>query len=305
MTSLNLNIGVKGIIKMEVRRPDGSLKQSLEFENLITNAGLDRLFTNSDFMQYVFVGSGSTPPTTSDTKMESAVANLARGTASATSDGSPTYGVNLINTYAFGQGAAAGNLTEIGLSYTNLSSYILNTRALIVDGLGNPTTITVLSDEYLTVTYTLKLIPNVSDVVQVFNIGGIDYTCTLRPANVSTTTNGSTTSSLITSWFAGGCSAFAPSQFGYISTAALADITSVPSQTSAINATGSSVGSYVSGTYYRDFTIVWNPGSGTMNVNSCRINLYGPIYQIGFSPALPKTTSNALTITLRVTASRV
>lgn len=57
--------------------------------------------------------------------------------------------------YRFGEGVAAGNVAEVGMFTTNssgtTSATLLSSRARIVDGLGAPTTVTVLSDEFLDV----------------------------------------------------------------------------------------------------------------------------------------------------------
>lgn len=58
-------------------------------------------------------------------------------------------------TKSFPRGAAAGNISEVACGQSN--SYTTSAcRALIRDSAGNPTTITVLSDEVLTVTWELR-----------------------------------------------------------------------------------------------------------------------------------------------------
>lgn len=53
---------------------------------------------------------------------------------------------------SFNRGAAAGNISELTTGYTGDNTAAM-ARALVRDALGNPTTITVLSDEILTVTW--------------------------------------------------------------------------------------------------------------------------------------------------------
>lgn len=54
------------------------------------------------------------------------------------------------------RGAAAGNVSEISAGFSNNKYTKGFTRALILDTSGNPTTITVLADEVLIVTYEIR-----------------------------------------------------------------------------------------------------------------------------------------------------
>lgn len=54
--------------------------------------------------------------------------------------------------YSFARGAAAGNISELTTGHNNDNTSAM-ARALVRDAMGNPTTITVLSDEVLTVTW--------------------------------------------------------------------------------------------------------------------------------------------------------
>ena len=101
---------------------------------------------------------------------------------------SPYY-ISHIVEYHFAIGAAAGNLSELGVGWAS-SGTTLFSRALILDSGGTPTTITVLSDEYLYVTYEHRFYPSETDatgsIVFTGNIGGT-YTYTLRPAQIDST----------------------------------------------------------------------------------------------------------------------
>jgi len=55
-------------------------------------------------------------------------------------------------TYSFARGAAAGNISELTTGYNNNNTSAM-ARALVRDAQGNPATITVLSDEVLTITW--------------------------------------------------------------------------------------------------------------------------------------------------------
>src|SRR5690606_36950343 len=94
--------------------------------------------------------------------------------------------------HQFGLGEAAGNLLEIGIQHTSASGPLWS-RALILDGQGDPTTITVLPDDFLTCYYTLRIMIPKEDAV--FNID-VDYdedgivptVVTGRPLNANSST---------------------------------------------------------------------------------------------------------------------
>src|SRR5690606_39029584 len=73
--------------------------------------------------------------------------------------------------HQFGQVKSAGNLSEVGILRSSTTGPLWS-RALILDGQGNPTTITVLPDDFLTCYYTLRIMIPKEDAV--FNID-VDY----------------------------------------------------------------------------------------------------------------------------------
>lgn len=162
--------------------------------NLIVDSGLELLGGNLPWGIGVVVGTGNTPPTVSDTSLGSYLAGTttvqsALNKASARG-GAPDYWVEGNITYRFAAGAAAGNLTEVGVvsSFTQSPlSYTLFSRALIVDESGNPVTITVNADEYLDVVYTLRFYPNLADTVNTLTYNSTTYTFTTRGNTVNST----------------------------------------------------------------------------------------------------------------------
>lgn len=160
------------------------------FHNLITNLGMDQFATTVGEVYNVQVGSGSSTPAFTDVNL----GNYIAGTAW---NGSPQYGMNNVAgarygwikyTYVFAQGAAAGNLTEVGVSAQKTSGNLFS-RALILDDIGNPTTITVLPNEILTVIYEFRIYFSDSDVLGSIVINGITYNTTMRPINVTDTSD--------------------------------------------------------------------------------------------------------------------
>lgn len=79
-------------------------------------------------------------------------------------------------------GEGTGNISEVGML---TGAGVLACRALVVDSEGNPTTITKLEDEYLTVYYTIYVYWPQEDIVYQFDLATLDgpvpTTVTIRP----------------------------------------------------------------------------------------------------------------------------
>jgi hypothetical protein len=178
---------VKGRYKIEAVKADGSKRMVADwFDNLITNEGLNHLGTGGVYT-YCMVGSGNTPPVNANTTLQASVSatNAVIAETQGAQSSAPYFGWHR-KTFRFPIGAAAGNLSEIGVGWnaTNVFS-----RALIVDTDNNPTTITVLSDEALDVTYEFRIYPPTADQVNTINISGVTYDVTTRAALVATSSH--------------------------------------------------------------------------------------------------------------------
>src|SRR5690554_2149556 len=106
---------VSGFYKLQVCRPDGSVRDSAEFPNLVTDAGLNRMGANSDYLNWCQVGTGSTAPTVSDTALAARVAGSATASESNGAQPSAPYYSWRIRTFTFAAGTATGNLAEVGV----------------------------------------------------------------------------------------------------------------------------------------------------------------------------------------------
>ena len=167
------------------------------FDNLITNQGLNRVGT-ADFGNRIFIGTGTETPAVTDTKLGTYLnytdAPPAAWNSAILRGGSPDYWVQGAGTWRFAAGTATGTLTEVGIGWFTGAPFTepnhrVSSRALIVDSGGSPISITVLPDEYLDVTYSLRYYPYVgSDVVQTVVISGVNYTFTTRALGLVTST---------------------------------------------------------------------------------------------------------------------
>ena len=179
----------------EVIELAGSRKTVAEFDNIITNQGLNELGTRtikgtSSVTYYCHVGSGNTAAAATDTGLQTFVASTNTYQSESTTaqvSASPYY-ISYAVTHRFGQGAAAGNLQEVGMGWAATGT-VLFSRALILDGVGAPTSITVLSDEYLDVTYEFRIYPPMGDATGTATIGGVSYDYIARACIVNNITN--------------------------------------------------------------------------------------------------------------------
>jgi len=195
---LNAHVGVAGLFKMGITRPDGTRRTVAPWQNnLITDTGMDN-FGNSgattslppQYSGYCRVGTGAVPvPAVGDAALVAHVAEAGalqfeeRGVGGDGSAGDPYYKFSR-RTYRFGIGIAEGILAEVGAGMA-LGTGDLTTRSLIKDGNGDPITVTVLFDEILDVTYEFRFYqPVLTDVTGTIVIDSQTFDWVIRPAVV-------------------------------------------------------------------------------------------------------------------------
>ena len=325
MIHVDLEMKLAGRFKVEAFRADadgneipGSRRVAADwFSNLITNAGLNELGANANWTgtgtgQIFFacgVGSGSTTPAFTDTALVSQVARSS--TKQADTNGvqgsAPYFGWRRI-TYRFAAGVAAGNLAEVGI-FTAAASGICWSRALILDGGGAPTTITVLADEILDVTYECRNYPPTADVPWSATISGVSYSGVVRAQEVTGNSYtslwapgqwvGSGTGGVMVNTGSGNawCQAYATQTLGAITGSPAG--TAFPAQT----VTGSA---YVSGNYYRDHTVTWDVtrGNAPGGIGSFRFLSIMGSFQMSVTPVIPKDATKTMNINVRVSWGR-
>lgn len=290
-----LETALGGWFKLEAIRPDGRRRLLADwFPNLITNAGLEAIGNAGGYLGECRVGSGNTTPNVADTAL---VAQIATSTTLHDSDlsaqpSAPYYGA-VTNVYRFAAGDAAGNLAEVGIGAT--SGADLFSRALILDGGGSPTTITVLADEVLDVTYQLRLYPPTVDVTGTIDISGDSYDFTARAADVT------------------GAGRWAPTSTGEVGglygsnltvyDGAIGAVTGLPTGTS--DASNSIVNAaYSAGTHRIDGTATFGLDTANFDILSALVVFgqsvarFGAV-QIEFDPVIPKDDTKVLTLTFR------
>lgn len=297
---LQFNSSMKGRFKL-IRRKADTLEITEEtpwINNVILNQGLERFGTGS-IADYCKVGTNNAAPLTAQTALLGFVAatSTVQSTTVSARATAPYYG-RAVRTYRFATGVAAGTLAEVGVGWaTGNAANTLWCRALILDAGGNPTTITVLSDEVLDVAYELRIYPDLVDKVFQVTISGNLYDCILRAADVLSTA----------SWGTNLFSGFLASGVPYVYNGALGAITTLPSGVlSAPSPVNPTVAPYAPGTLYRQYEANWGLDQGNLagGISAWLMPSNVGAYKVSFSPAIPKTNVQVLKLTARLSWGR-
>lgn len=307
--NFSFDIPIGGRYKLEAVRLDSEGKEISRriladwFPNLIVNQGLDRFGANGTFLEYCRVGTGNTAPANTDTTLVSQVWNTATIQATnGTTTASVPYYSSRVNTYRFAAAPSNQNLSEIGIGWADVGGTLFS-RALILDGGGSPTTITVLTGEILDATYEFRVYSPSTDVVGSVSISSVSYNYTLRAALASTNN--------IPGWAAPasvgqGVSINSNGLVDAVYSGAIGAVTATPAGTVGTGASSVSNSTYSNGTYYRDATLTYDLSSGNL-VGGFRSMLFVfnlSTFQIEFSPNIPKTNTSQFTLTGRLSFTR-
>lgn len=286
---------LRGFFRMKACRPDGRVRVDTGwFPNLVLDQGLDLIGQGSNWLNSCRVGTGNTAPANGQTNLISHVAGTptTQGTINTGAQGSPPYYGFVQKTWRFSQGSAAGNLAEVGVGTTTSNGSNLFSRALILDGSLNPTTLTVLSDEFLDVSYELRCYPPTDDVNGTFMISSENHDYVLRASQVNS------------SLWSPGQSGFTGGSGGTLSVTAysgsIGAITSTPGGTPS-TVTPSNI-AYSNGTYRRDFTAQWDLNAanfGGSGITAFRFAMGCGAMQFSSSPGVAKDNTKTLSMTFR------
>lgn len=301
------NIGLKGRYCIhKVMNPGSILEYRIPladwFDNVITNTGLNWFCSQSTSSSFAYghVGSGNTTPTASDIGLVSNL--LSEGvvlySASTGNYGPPNYTKYWRVVHRYNPGIGTGNIAEVGMGTSAKTTPYLFSRALILDSYGTPTTITKLSDETLDITYELQFQYPITDFSGGFSLSGDkagSYTYTGRSSLISNSP-ALVTGSVVY------CLGFT-SQFNAY-TGSIGAITSSPSGTVAQKAY--TANTYTDGSYVRNYT--FNATISELNLSggilSCQFGNPSGYFQYQFNTAIPKTSSDTLSLNFSIGLSR-
>ena len=305
---MNIKYGIEGFYTLIKYQTDvnreiiaETAEQVADFPNLITNGGLDRFMTVEDFLNYAHVGTGSATPAFTDTALtafKASSSTAATGDNAGTCASVPPYYAQLVKVKRFAAGVAAGNLTEVGMSWSAATGSLFS-RALILDSGGTPTTITLLADEVLDVIYTLRVYIPATDIT-----GTVDgYSYVLRAGYATTYSAGNNAWGMPASYFGLHHQSYCTA---YPAASVLAAITAYPSGT-AYTATSVSDATYTTGSYTRSGVITWGltGGNAAGGIGCISYRQNWGAFQLSFSPVVAKTSSKVFAVTVSVSVARL
>lgn len=177
---ITTKLGLRGEFTLRViDARTGNVRAERHFQNLITNVGLETFAkSQAPGLFYCSVGKGTNTPSVIDTALSNVVASQNMSDSGTTSPVAPNYEYSASRSCRFAAGAISDTITEIGIFYTNANT--LWCRQLILDEYGNPSSLTVLPNEYLDVVYTLWYYPPLQDRAFQFQMNGVTYSCVSR-----------------------------------------------------------------------------------------------------------------------------
>lgn len=159
--NLQVRNEIGALFKLVARKAsdDSISKETDWFHNDILDSGLAQMGVGV-WINRVCVGTSNIPVNVAtQTNLQSFLASAT------TREGVDVVGVDtnpespfwwVRRSYRFGEGAATGNLAEIGLGWSNTNTW---NRVLIQDQNGNPVIFPVLSDEYLDIISEIRIYP--------------------------------------------------------------------------------------------------------------------------------------------------
>lgn len=287
-----IELGLKGSYILEIGKENQPKRLISQFDNLILNAGLNRIASNAVFRSFCQIGTGTTQPSESDVALTTYVANTGTMSTGLNTSiaGTNPYVIRSTMTFRFPVGSLSGEYFELGVGWASSGSLFSKTR--IKDLAGNDTSIRVMADEYLDVTYILEITPKQTDTVFNVNLRGTNHECRLRPANINQPGR----------WVLKPHSFNQANCFAYDGNAG--NITTIPSGTSS-SSSSVSIAAYVANSFERNVTLTWlndkaNFASGIKSIliDSSESESFG-CYQIAFNPPILKTNVDSFNMTLK------
>ena len=309
---------------------DGILLETYEFPNLIVNSGFDFMCTTNGPWQTggfnrCSVGTSNTAPAPGQTLLISPVGSTTTRTDLGQTyvPGVAPYAQRAVQ-YDFAVGAIVANIAEIGIGPGTYNVTSLMSRALVLDGGGSPTVVSVLVTESLRVTYYLRNYIITTDTAGVVTIGGINYNYVIRaaawnnltyhgsipfPGGWNSVSGGTDAGGVFISLnlTSGGSGVTGTGAIAAFSTQTLSTIDLIPASTGGAVGCGTwAPVAYTNGDYYRDSVVtigLTEANSLTGGIGSIVYGGFFGLYQMSFTPQLPKTALNAFALRLRIALS--
>lgn len=309
MLNLSMSGKMSGHGKMIVKRGDGTVEEYADNNKLLasffTKANTGSTFSITPRLK---VGTGTTATEANTTQLAAVLPPASGSWPTATVLEEPTGTLvesgTKIRSYikyqlVAGVGQFVGNISEYGLNLSNDSttnSGIVDTRVLITDVDGNPTTITLGLLDQLICEYTFQILIPYEDIVTTVTAqqdgADIDYEITMRLTglykfstymNLSYTNQGSSQSVLLTQ-----------ADIGEIGTALPASNNSSQDTVPGLSITGSGDKRSVL------IDIPISKGNLVGGIKGLTLGARNNWYKVGFNPPLPKALNNNIKFTLNL-----
>lgn len=323
----NLHIGIKGFFTVDlIEAATGRIKQHLEFDNLIVDAGLDALNNatiNTFLSGFMGVGTSSTAPANAQTGLITEIAPSSSNRTNSNGGIAEVFGAGAANaywyrklTFNFVEAQGNGNLTELGL-FTAVTGGTMLCRQLFKDNTGTPITIVKTAADQLRVTYEIRFYSPTPDVVvNPLTIAAVSYVATTRAIHIDGNRiwghDGSAFSVMV---------GFKGDNCNSVNAISATDVDVLVANTGASPAgtlytpTSVAKAAYVNGNFWLDYTVIWdpgiaNPGGGiggvllTCQLTGTTLANINTQFQMKFVPKLPKDNTKRLTLVLRLSWGR-
>lgn len=297
---INIETQASGHIWLRKSKTVDAMEEVADFPNLILDVGLREMGLSEAYLGYCSIGTSSVTPNASQTKL---IGLLRTTGTNAIGEQSGANSDDPLNPYVwrrvtkrFAPSGSNANISEVSFGSTANGSTAFN-RALIKDSGGNPSTITLLGDEYLDVVYELRIYPPMQDITGTFTPTGVDTAARsyiVRPRSVG----GALVYGESNGWSVGRMMADNYSQQSGLYSGDIGTIFSEPSGTKvgftasfAMDATGSSGTVTLTGQLnVANFPTGIRSAVGA--TNSCK-------YQFQFDPPFMKTADDVFTFSFR------
>ena len=310
------HVTFQGFWRLQViREKSGIIKKDTGwFPNLILNTGLDHYGAATHLgtaLSYAYVGTGTSTPVATQTQLDNRLGGgspASRGRSSSASniaagiEHEDPYYVYRRRRFQFDAGNATGNLTEIGVGSLTTGLNLFS-RALIVDEHGDPTTLTVASDEILRAEYELRVNIPINDVGGVLTLDGVSTNWAGRAHRINLTTSVPGSSG----WMLDRAANFTWSYQGHTTMNELVGLTTDwGTGWSTITPTSIDTGTYTPGSYSRTITFNYGLSAGnlTNGIGAMRFVMGVGFWQFAFDPYIDKNSDKTMSLTFQHSWSR-
>lgn len=292
---------LSGHFTLQRRTSAGDLLEERSFRNLITNRGLDLIGLGLTPATACHLSTSTAPPLITDTSMGGTTAVTSSASpifpSANTNSGAPSYTSNHIRGFRFSAGTAVGTWSSIGVGGAGLGDVFAKT--LITDGVGAPTSITILAGEILDVQYELRTLLSTAQFAG--TVSGNPFTA--QPFDVGQALQlGSLSSVTLLPWYESG---------GTLGHGALTASTPFVNATQIGGGYNSAtpVGTYTTGSFTRDYQIIWpttttSPNNTYKGISIVASAPVGTRLGIIFQNPISKTNLQTFTFNLRYSWNR-